>query len=96
MLIISSIRALQSGATFCAYQLSSVSEYKLYDVSQFTDGKCLLCASFASSAQSVFVTLNVDCVTGSEKSPPGGETAPIIETEPSFSMPRGMTFPARS
>jgi len=36
-------------------------------------------------------------VTGSEKSPPGGETAPTIEIEPSLSgEPKHFTLPARS
>jgi hypothetical protein len=36
-------------------------------------------------------------VTGSEKSPPGGETAPTIEIEPSLDgEPRHFTFPALS
>jgi hypothetical protein len=39
----------------------------------------------------------VALVTGSEKSPPGGETAPTIVTEPCLAgLPRHTTFPARS
>jgi len=40
---------------------------------------------------------SVAVVTGSEKSPPGGETAPTIETEPSrVGEPKQATLPARS
>jgi len=40
---------------------------------------------------------SVAAVTGSEKSPPGGETAPTIVTLPSrFGAPRHETRPARS
>ena len=46
------------------------------------DGKCLLDARLASSPQNTRVTLNVFCETGSEKSPPGGETAPTRDKEP--------------
>jgi hypothetical protein len=35
-------------------------------------------------------------VTGSEKSPPGGDTAPTIDTDPSFPFPKHFTFPALS
>jgi len=36
-------------------------------------------------------------VTGSEKSPPGGETAPTIDIEPVLDgEPRHVTFPALS
>ena len=39
----------------------------------------------------------VAAVTGSEKSPPGGETAPTIVTVPSLlGEPRHFTRPARS
>ncbi len=59
-------------------------------------GKCLLWANLESNAQNVLATLNVFWVTGSEKSPPGGLTAPITETEPSFSVPSGVTIPLLS
>lgn len=40
---------------------------------------------------------NVADVTGSEKSPPGGETAPTIDTEPSLlGFPQQRTRPERS
>jgi len=39
----------------------------------------------------------VEAVTGSEKSPPGGDTAPTIVTDPSLSgEPKHLTLPARS
>ncbi len=61
------------------------------------DGKCLLEARLASSPQNARVTLRVFCETGSDMSPPGGDTAPITLTDPSlFSLPRVMTLPARS
>src|SRR3989344_1863528 len=91
--IISPTTLFQSGATFFANHGSNVLRYNEYEVSQFIEGKCLLCANFASKAQKTFVTLNVLCVTGSEKSPPGGETAPMTETEPSFFVPSGITRP---
>ena len=57
------------------------SRYKLYDFSQLTLGKCLLSAKSASKAQNTFTIRRVFCATGSEKSPPGGETAPIRVTD---------------
>src|SRR3989338_7121927 len=96
MLIICPTELCQSDETFLAYHSFNVSWYNEYDVSQLMDGKCLLCANLASKAQNTFVTLKVPCVTGSEKSPPGGLTAPIIETEPSCFVPRGITRPALS
>ncbi len=45
-------------------------------------GKCLLPAKLASRAQKTLVTLKVFCETGYEKSPPGGETAPTMVTDP--------------
>ncbi len=50
------------------------------------DGKCLRAARLASSAQKTLVTRSVFCETGSEKSPPGGETAPTTVTEPILSV----------
>lgn len=41
--------------------------------------------------------LRVEAVTGSEKSPPGGDTAPTIVTVPSlFGDPKQVTLPALS
>src|SRR3989344_4572567 len=100
MLIIWLTRGLQSLPTLLANQGSSVLRYKLYEFNQLIEGKCRRCASFASSAQKVLVTRSVDCVTGSEKSPPGGLTAPIIVTLPvsplfsSFSFPVFPSFPS--
>lgn len=54
-------------------------------MSQLRDGKCFLCASFLSKPQKTCTMFNVATVTGSEKSPPGGETAPTIVTEPVLS-----------
>ena len=49
------------------------------------DGKCLLFAKLASRPQKTRVTLSVFCETGSEKSPPGGETAPTNDNDPCLS-----------
>ena len=66
-------------------------------MSQFTDGKCFLCASFLSKPQNTCTMPSVADVTGSEKSPPGGDTAPTTVTEPSrLGPPRHRTRPARS
>lgn len=55
------------------------------------------CASFLSSPQKTCTMLIVAVVTGSEKSPPGGETAPTIVTEPSRSgEPKHRTRPEKS
>ena len=43
-------------------------------MSQLTDGKCFRCANFLSKPQNTCTILNVADVTGSAKSPPGGET----------------------
>ena len=43
-------------------------------LSQLTEGKCLRCASFLSRPQNTCTMPRVAEVTGSEKSPPGGET----------------------
>lgn len=62
-----------------------------------TEGKCFLWASFLSKPQKTYTIARVDDVTGSEKSPPGGETAPTIVTEPSLSgEPKHLTLPALS
>ena len=71
--------------------------YLVYDMSQFTDGKCLRCASFLSRPQKTWTMESVAAVTGSEKSPPGGLTAPTTVTVPSLSgLPRHDTLPALS
>ncbi len=60
-------------------------------------GKWRLYAKRASSAQKTFVTRSVFCVTGSEKSPPGGDTAPMTESEPwRLAEPKHSTEPERS
>ena len=43
-------------------------------MSQLMEGKCLRCASFLSSPQNTCTIPRVADVTGSEKSPPGGDT----------------------
>ncbi len=58
-------------------------------------GKCRRWESFASSAQKTLTIRRVFWVTGSEKSPPGGETAPMTETEPPAPF-KLMARPARS
>ena len=66
-------------------------------MSQFIDGKCLRCANFLSNPQKTCTIPKVADVTGSEKSPPGGDTAPTIETDPSRSgFPKQRTRPALS
>ena len=66
-------------------------------MSQFIAGKCLLLAKVTSSAYNALIYLNVFCVTGSEKSAPGGLTAPTIVNEPQRSgLPRHLTLPALS
>ena len=74
-----------------------VCRYFEYEMSQFTDGKCLRCASFLSRPQNTWTIPNVADTTGSEMSPPGGETAPTMVTLPSRAGdPRHFTRPARS
>ena len=71
--------------------------YLEYEMFQLTDGKCLRCASFLSRPQNTCTMPSVAEVTGSEKSPPGGDTAPTTVTEPSRSgLPRQRARPARS
>lgn len=53
--------------------------YLLYEMSQLTDGKCLRCANFLSKPQNTCTILRVAAVTGSAKSPPGGETL-VVKT----------------
>lgn len=48
--------------------------YLEYESDQLTEGKCLRWASFLSRPQKTWTIPRVDEVTGSEKSPPGGET----------------------
>lgn len=64
---------------------------------QFTEGKCFLCANFLSNPQKTCTMVSVAVVTGSVKSPPGGETAPTIVIDPSLSGdPLHLTLPALS
>ena len=59
---------------------------------QLTEGKCFLWASFLSKPQKTDTMERVAEVTGSAKSPPGGETAPTMEIEPVRSgLPRHLT-----
>ena len=68
-----------------------------YEVSQFIAGKWRAYARDESSAQKTLTIRIVACETGSEISPPGGETAPMAVTEPRLSSePRHLTTPARS
>ncbi len=60
-------------------------------------GKCRAWASSASSAQNVPASRRLAWVTGSLKSPPGGETAPTTVIEPRRTgEPSASTRPARS
>lgn len=66
-------------------------------MSQLSDGKCLRCASFLSRPQKTCTMPSVAEQTGSEKSPPGGETAPTIVMEPvRAGEPMRSHLPARS
>lgn len=66
-------------------------------MSQLTEGKCLRCANFLSSPQNTCTMERVAEVTGSEKSPPGGDTAPTMVQEPVlFGEPKQITLPALS
>ena len=51
---------------------------------QLIDGKCFLYANFLSSPQNTYTIDIVAVVTGSAKSPPGGDTAPTIVILPSL------------
>src|SRR2546427_5375913 len=84
-----------SSLTRVRNQFSRAGPYRLYDVSQFIAGKCRRARSAVSRAQNTFTIRSVPCVTGSEKSPPLGETAPTTDTEPSRSF-KVVTRPARS
>jgi len=76
---------------------SKLGSYLVYDYNQFTAGKCFLWASFLSKPQKTYTVVNVATVTGSVKSPPGGDTAPTIEQDPVLSgEPRHYTLPALS
>ncbi len=85
----------QFSATFSTNHGSSWSRYSEYDSFQFIAGKCRRSARSESSAQKVFTMRSVFWVTGSEKSPPGGDTAPITETDPSVPF-MFSKYPARS
>ena len=62
-----------------------------------SDGKCLRWASFLSRPQKTWTMDSVAAVTGSLKSPPGGDTAPMTVTVPSRrGDPRHSARPARS
>ncbi len=58
-------------------------------------GKCRLCANDVSSMRKAPVARRHACVTGSVKSPPGGDTERIMLREPVL-PPRVSTTPARS
>ena len=47
-------------------------------------GKCFLYANFLSKPQKTYTIDIVAVVTGSAKSPPGGDTAPTMVTLPSL------------
>ena len=60
-------------------------------------GKWRAYASFALKPQNTFTVRSVACDTGSEISPPGGDTAPMAVTAPSRpSLPSVTTEPALS
>jgi len=59
-------------------QSSTSRAYSLYDSSHPMAGKCRALARLRSSAQKQRTKRFVFRVTGSVKSPPGGETAPMI------------------
>ncbi len=56
----------------------------MYERDQLTEGKCFLYASFLSRPQKTYTIDIVAVVTGSAKSPPGGDTAPTIVIDPSL------------
>ena len=85
----------QSGETSLSYQSWRASRYREYQLSQLIAGKCRRWDNFASSAQKTLTIRSVFWVTGSEKSPPGGETAPMTETDPDAPF-KVSTRPARS
>src|SRR2546428_4019450 len=84
-----------SSLTCVRNQFSRAGPYRLYEVSQLIAGKCRRARSAVSRAQNTFTIRSVPWVTGSEKSPPLGETAPTTATEPSRSF-KVVTRPARS
>src|SRR5881296_640959 len=84
-----------SSFTFVRKYSSSCREYRLYDVSQLIAGKCRRARRAVSRAQNTFTMRRVPWVTGSEKSPPLGDTAPTTETDPSR-PPSVFARPARS
>ena len=55
--------------------------YLEYDKDQLTEGKCLRCANFLSKPQNTCTIERVAAVTGSEKSPPGGDTLEKTKSE---------------
>ncbi len=60
-------------------------------------GKWRALASLSSRAQKTLTTLSVAWTTGSDRSPPGGLTAPMTLRAPARrSRPRQTTRPARS
>ena len=77
------LSAGKSSATLSLYHWTSCLSYMVYEVSQLMVGKCLLSLSLVSSAQKTRTIRRVFCVTGSDRSPPGGETAPMTEMDPS-------------
>src|SRR3990172_2401103 len=85
----------QSSFTFVRKYSSRVWTYRLYDVSQLIAGKCRRARSAVSRAQNTFTIRRVPWVTGSEKSPPLGDTAPTTLTDPSRPL-RVFARPARS
>merc|ERR1712087_485050 len=89
-------KKLYSGSNFSKYG-SKIRTYLEKEMFQFTDGKCLRCANFLSKPQNTCTILKVADVTGSVKSPPGGETAPTTVTEPSRAgLPKHCTRPLLS
>lgn len=52
---------------------------------QSIDGKCFFLANVLLKAQKTFTIDKVEVATGSEKSPPYGDTAPIIVILPTLS-----------
>merc|ERR1712093_469616 len=85
-----------SGSSF-SKKGSKVRIYLEKEMFQLIDGKCFRCASFLSKPQKTCTMLRVAEVTGSVKSPPGGDTAPTIVIEPSRAgLPMHVTRPLRS
>lgn len=53
----------------------------LEETSQLIDGKCLRCANFLSKPQNTCTIPRVAEVTGSAKSPPGGDTLNVSQND---------------